>query len=223
MKGMKMPGDNNFQKFQEEDIGKNKYNRLKGRSSTTSSTDSKTIHKILSSKSTTKNIILKMNEMKNDYPEKYYKRYLKSDLFNLIQNIIVLVIHLIIILLYLSTIQACPNNISLNECIEKIDIYYYYRIMLECFVCGITISLIIILVLLKLIYLFHIFIVIGEFVIFICVGHKNDIYKNGLFSFKVLLEFMFICFAFFLFFSLFLINLKKKHVFYSTFFFFAFP
>ena len=212
----------NFQQFQEEENENPNYKRLKSRSLSLGATANKTIHRTILSKSTSKNIILKMNEMISDYPEKYYKQYLKSDLIKLLKNILASFIHVIIILLYLNSIQACPKTISLKECIEKIDIHYYHYVTFKCFICGILISLIIILVISKIIHIFHIFIIIAELILFICFSHKNNIYNNGLFSFKLLLEFMFMSFAFFLFFSLFLIKLKKKHFFYSTFFFFAF-
>ena len=163
-----------------------------------------------------------MNEIISDYPEKYYKHYLKSDLFRLIRNIIAIFIHLIIILIYLDSIKACPKKMPLKKCIEKLNISYYYIVAFECFICGVLISLIIISIILKLIHFSQIFIIIAEFILFICLSHKNDIYTNGLFSFELLLEFTGISFPFLLFFSLFLIKLRKKHFFWATFFFLHF-
>ena len=227
MKGIKAANrkEEGFAQFQEEEKeNENNYEHNFKRLSNGSSLGSsscKTIHRSLSDKSN-KNVILKMNEMIRDYPEKYYKQYLKSDIIKLIKNLFILLIHIIIIVIYLNSIHSCPKKLSLNECIEKLNMSHYYKITFECFICGVLMSLILILILVRVIYLSQIFIIIGELIIFICLSHKNDIYNNGLFSFQLLIEFMSISFIFLLFFSLFLIRLKKKDYFYSTFFFFAF-
>ena len=227
MKGIKAANrkEEGFAQFQEEEKeNENNYDHNFKRLSSGSSLGSsscKTIHRSLSDKSN-KNVILKMNEMIRDYPEKYYKQYLKSDIIKLIKNLFILLIHIIIIVIYLNSIHSCPKKLSLNECIEKLNMSHYYKITFECFICGVLMSLILILILVRVIYLSQIFIIIGELIIFICLSHKNDIYNNGLFSFQLLIEFMSISFIFLLFFSLFLIRLKKKDYFYSTFLFFAF-
>ena len=227
MKGIKAANrkEEGFAQFQEEEKeNENNYDhnfKRHGSGSSLGSSSCKTIHRSLSDKSN-KNVILKMNEMIRDYPEKYYKQYLKSDIIKLIKNLFILLIHIIIIVIYLNSIHSCPKKLSLNECIEKLNMSHYYKITFECFICGVLMSLILILILVRAIYLFQIFIIIGELIIFICLSHKNDIYNNGLFSFQLLIEFMSISFIFLLFFSLFLIRLKKKDYFYSTFFFFAF-
>ena len=227
MKGIKAANrkEEGFAQFQEEEKeNENNYDhnfKRHGSGSSLGSSSCKTIHRSLSDKSN-KNVILKMNEMIRDYPEKYYKQYLKSDIIKLIKNLFILLIHIIIIVIYLNSIHSCPKKLSLNECIEKLNMSHYYKITFECFICGVLMSLILILILVRAIYLFQIFIIIGELIIFICLSHKNDIYNNGLFSFQLLIEFMSISFIFLLCFSLFLIRLKKKDYFYSTFFFFAF-
>ena len=227
MKGIKAANrkEEGFAQFQEEEKeNENNYDhnfKRHGSGSSLGSSSCKTIHRSLSDKSN-KNVILKMNEMIRDYPEKYYKQYLKSDIIKLIKNLFILLIHIIIIVIYLNSIHSCPKKLSLNECIEKLNMSHYYKITFECFICGVLMSLILILILVRVIYLSQIFIIIGELIIFICLSHKNDIYNNGLFSFQLLIEFMSISFIFLLFFSLFLIRLKKKDYFYSTFFFFAF-
>ena len=227
MKGIKAANrkEEGFAQFQEEEKeNENNYDhnfKRHGSGSSLGSSSCKTIHRSLSDKSN-KNVILKMNEMIRDYPEKYYKQYLKSDIIKLIKNLFILLIHIIIIVIYLNSIHSCPKKLSLNECIEKLNMSHYYKITFECFICGVLMSLILILILIRVIYLSQIFIIIGELIIFICLSHKNDIYNNGLFSFQLLIEFMSISFTFLLFFSLFLIRLKKKDYFYSTFFFFAF-
>ena len=120
---------NKFQRFGEEKDNKtnndfNRYNFLRINSTTIGSFPNRTIydnhHKTISDK----NIILKMNEIKNDYPEKYYSHYLKSDIIKFLKNISALFLHIIIIICYISSIKACPDDISLNECIEKIDINF---------------------------------------------------------------------------------------------------
>ena len=228
MIGIKLNNRNvkNFEKFEEE-VEKEKENNNEnfkrlGSQSTLRSSSSKTMHKSIWSINNNKNVILKMNEMIRDYPEKYYKQYLKSDIKKLIKNICILFFHPIIILIYLDSYHACPKKMSLNDCIEKLNISYYYVVAFESFICGVLMSLIVILTILRIIYFWQIFIVIVELLLFICLGHKNDIYTNGLFSFKLLIEFMGISFMFFLFFSLFIIKLRKRNYFYATFFFFAF-
>ena len=229
MKGIKTRSkkSKNFVVLQEEEKEKEKENnnsdkfKRLGSQSTLRSISNKTIHRSIGTNNN-KNVILKMNEMISDYPEKYYKHYLKSDIIKLTKNISVLFIHVIIILVYLDSIHACSKKMSLNECIEKLNMSYYYIVTFECFICGMLISLIIILIILNEIYLFQIYLVIGELIFFICLSNKNDIYANGLFSFNLLLEFMGISSLFLLFFSLFLIKLRKKHYFWATFFFFAF-
>lgn len=218
----------NFQKFTEEKEKENtskpkdQYNVLRSRSSSISSNYNKTIYRTMSNENNNnKKVILKMNEIIKDYPEKYYKNYLKSDLFKLIKNILILFIHPIIIFLYIDSINACSKKISLNECIEILNINYYYKVTIECFICGILISYYLVLIILRVIYLWHFLIIIIELIFFISINHENNLYKNGLFSFKLLLEFMLISFAFFLFFSLFIRNLRKLQFFYATFFFFA--
>ena len=83
-------------------------------------------------------------------------------------------------------------------------------------------SIILTLISLRVIFFSQIIIIVLELIVFICINHENNIYKNGFYSFKLLIEFMIIFYLFFLFFSLFLIKLKKRHIFYATFFFFAF-
>ena len=223
MKGIKAANrkEEGFAQFQEEEKeNENNYDhnfKRHGSGSSLGSSSCKTIHRSLSDKSN-KNVILKMNEMIRDYPEKYYKQYLKSDIIKLIKNLFILLIHIIIIVIYLNSIHSCPKKLSLNECIEKLNMSHYYKITFECFICGVLMSLILILILVRVIYLSQIFIIIGELIIFICLSHKNDIYNNGLFSFQLLIEFMSISFIFLLFFSLFLIRLKKKRLFLFNFF-----
>ena len=184
---------------------------------THSSLDSKTIfHKQDSNK-----IILKMNEMMNDYPEKYYKQHLKSDWVKFFVNLIVALLHIIIFLSYFNSVNACSKSLTLNECIEKIDINYYYIVILQCFISAFLISIILVLIITKIASIYQSPIILIELIIFISINHKNDIYKNGLFSFKVLCYFIGVCFFFLLFFILFLIKLSKRHYFYSVFFFFA--
>lgn len=182
-----------------------------------SSLDSKTIFQ----KQNSKHVILKMNEMMNDYPEKYYKQHLKSDWVKFFVNLIVALLHIIIFLSYFNSVNACSKSLTLNECIEKIDINYYYIVILQCFISAFLIALILVLIATKIASIYQSPIILIELIIFIAINHKNDIYKNGLFSFKVLCYFIGVCFFFLLFFILFLIKLGKKQFFYSVFFFFA--
>ena len=214
-----------YQKFQEEEKekksrsnGKEQYRIIRSRSSSMSVYINQTIHRSIPNN---KNVILKMNEMMSDYPEKYYKHYLKSDLIKFLKNTIILLLHPIIILLYIDSATPCPKNIPLNKCIERLDVNYYYAMSLECFFCGILLSLYLVLILLRVIYYWHFFIILFELILFISLYHENNIYINGIFSFKLLLEFMGISFAFFLFFSLLINKLKKRQFFYATFFFFV--
>ena len=184
---------------------------------THSSLDSKTIFH----KQNSNNVILKMNEMMNDYPEKYYKQHLKSDWVKFFVNLIVALLHIIIFLSYFNSVNACSKSLTLNECIEKIDINYYYIVILQCFISAFLIAIILVLIITKIASIYQSPIILIELIIFISINHKNDIYKNGLFSFKVLCYFIGVCFLFLLFFILFLIKLGKKHYFYSVFFFFA--
>ena len=184
---------------------------------THSSLDSKTIFH----KQNSNNVILKMNEMMNDYPEKYYKQHLKSDWVKFFVNLIVALLHIIIFLSYFNSVNACSKSLTLNECIEKIDINYYYIVILQCFISAFLIAIILVFIITKIASIYQSPIILIELFIFISTNHKNDIYKNGLFSFKVLCYFILVCFFFLLFFILFLIKLGKKHYFYSVFFFFA--
>ena len=219
----------NFEKFTEDKEKENKPNAQgpytfvrSNSSSTVTSNINKTIYRTMSNENNNNNkVILKMNEIIKDYPEKYCKNFLKRDLFKLIKNILVLFIHPIIIFLYIDSINACSKKKSLNDCIEVLNINYYYKVTIECFICGVMISYYLVMILLRIIYLWHFLIIILELIFFISINHENNIYKNGLFSFKLLLEFMSISFAFFLFFSLFIRNLRKLQFFYATFFFFA--
>lgn len=183
-----------------------------------SSLGNKTIHKHHSSK----NIILKMNEIINDYPEKYYKKHLKSDWMKFFINLFVSLLHIVIFFLYVNSLNACSQSLTLNECIEKIDINYYYKVYLLCFISAFLISFILVLMIAKFTSIYHSIFIILELIIFISINHQNNIFKNGLFSFRLLLIFMVITFLFLLFFVFFLIKLFKKHYFYSVFFFFAF-
>ena len=169
-----------------------------------------------------KNVILKMNEIINDYPEKYYKQHLKSDWAKFFVNVFVSFLHIIIIISYINSLNACSKNLTLNECIEKIDIIYYYKVYLLCFISAFLMSLIIILIIQKFISIYHFPFIIIELCIFICINHQDNIYQNGLFSFKLLCFFIIISFLFLLFFILFLVRLGKRQYFYSVFFFFAF-
>jgi hypothetical protein len=175
--------------------------------------------KTIFQKQNSKNVILKMNEMMNDYPEKYYKQHLKSDWVKFFVNLIVALLHIIIFLSYFNSVNACSKSLTLNECIEKLDINYYYIVILQCFISAFLIAIILVLIITKIASIYQSPIIVIELIIFICINHKNDIYKNGLFSFKVLCYFIGVCFFFLLFFILFLIKLSKKHYFYSVFFF----
>ena len=198
-----------------EDDGTNKYGFKKLDSH--SSIMNKTIHKRSS-----KNVILKMGEIINDFPEKYYRQHLKSDWLKFFLNLFVSLLYVIIFLLYYNSLNACSKNITLNECIEKIDINYYYKVYLLCFISANLISLILVLIIVKFASLYHSIVIILELIIFIIINHQNNIYKNGLFSFKILCFFIIISFLFLLFFIFFLIKLGKREYFYSVIFFFAF-
>lgn len=187
---------------------------------------SKKLHTTSSSKTifqkqNSKNVILKMNEMMNDYPEKYYKQHLKSDWVKFFVNLIVSLLQIIIFLSYFNSVNACSKSLTLNECIEKIDINYYYKVILQCFISAFLISIIIVLIITKIASIYQSPIILFELIIFISINHKNDAYKNGLFSYKILIYFIGFCFLFLLFFVLFLIKLGRRHYFYSVFFFFA--
>ena len=182
-----------------------------------SSIVNKTIHKRSS-----KNVILKMNEIINDFPEKYYHQHLKSEWLKFFVNLFVSMLYIVIFLLYYNSLNACSKNLTLNECIEQIDINYYYKVYLLCFISANLISLILVLIIAKFASIYHSILIILELIIFIIINHQNNIYKNGLFSFKILCFFILISFLFLLFFEFFLIKLAKREYFYSVIFFFAF-
>ena len=77
------------------------------------------------------------------------------------------------------------------------------------------------LIIFGVIIFWHFFVILFELVLFISIYHENNVYYNGIFSFKLLLEFMGISFTFFLLLVLFIIKLKNKQFFLATFFFFA--
>ena len=216
---------NQFERFSEESIenqeneNEQKYPYRKKDSS--SSLGSKAIYAD-HNKHSSKNVILKMNEIINDYPEKYYKQHLKSDWAKFFANVFVSFLHIIIIISYINSLNACSKNLTLNECIEKIDIIYYYKVYLLCFISSFLMSLIIILIIQKFISIYHFPFIIIELCIFICINHQDNIYQNGLFIFKLLCFFIIISFLFLLFFILFLVRLGKRQYFYSVFFFFVF-
>ena len=98
-----------------------------------SSLGNQTIHKSQSSRNT---IVLKMNEIINDYPEKYYKKHLKSDLIKFFVNLFVSLLYIVIFLVYVNSLNACSKSLTLDQCIEKIDINYYYKVYLLCFISA---------------------------------------------------------------------------------------
>ena len=216
-----------YKKFQEEEKetsnkfnAKDQYRIIRSRSSSTMSVYiNQTIHKTMPNNN--KNVILRMSEMISDYPEKYYKHCLKTDIIKLAKNSIILLIHPIIIFLYIDSATPCSKNLPLNECIERLDANYYYAITLECFFCGVLMSIYLMLIIFGVIIFWHFFVILFELVLFISIYHENNVYYNGIFSFKLLLEFMGISFTFFLLLVLFIIKLKNKQFFLATFFFFA--
>ena len=216
-----------YKKFQEEEKetsnkfnAKDQYRIIRSRSSSTMSVYiNQTIHKTMPNNN--KNVILRMSEMISDYPEKYYKHCLKTDIIKLAKNSIILLIHPIIIFLYIDSATPCSKNLPLNECIERLDANYYYAIALECFFCGMLMSIYLMLIIFGVIIFWHFFVILFELVLFISIYHENNVYYNGIFSFKLLLEFMGISFTFFLLLVLFIIKLKNKQFFMATFFFFA--
>ena len=216
-----------YKKFQEEEKetsnkfnSKDQYRIIRSRSSSTMSVYiNQTIHKTMPNNN--KNVILRMSEMISDYPEKYYKHCLKTDIIKLAKNSIILLIHPIIIFLYIDSATPCSKNLPLNECIERLDANYYYAIALECFFCGMLMSVYLMLIIFGVIIFWHFFVILFELVLFISIYHENNVYYNGIFSFKLLLEFMGISFTFFLLLVLFIIKLKNKQFFLATFFFFA--
>ena len=216
-----------YKKFQEEEKetsnkfnAKDQYRIIRSRSSSTMSVYiNQTIHKTMPNNN--KNVILRMSEMISDYPEKYYKHCLKTDIIKLAKNSIILLIHPIIIFLYIDSATPCSKNLPLNECIERLDANYYYAIALECFFCGMLMSIYLMLIIFGVIIFWHFFVILFELVLFISIYHENNVYYNGIFSFKLLLEFMGISFTFFLLLVLFIIKLKNKQFFLATFFFFA--
>ena len=216
-----------YKKFQEEEKetsnkfnAKDQYRIIRSRSSSTMSVYiNQTIHKTMPNNN--KNVILRMSEMISDYPEKYYKHCLKTDIIKLAKNSIILLIHPIIIFLYIDSATPCSKNLPLNECIERLDSNYYYAIALECFFCGMLMSVYLMLIIFGVIIFWHFFVILFELVLFISIYHENNVYYNGIFSFKLLLEFMGISFTFFLLLVLFIIKLKNKQFFLATFFFFA--
>ena len=216
-----------YKKFQDEEKetsnkfnAKDQYRIIRSRSSSTMSVYiNQTIHKTMPNNN--KNVILRMSEMISDYPEKYYKHCLKTDIIKFAKNSIILLIHPIIIFLYIDSATPCSKNLPLNECIERLDANYYYAIALECFFCGMLMSIYLMLIIFGVIIFWHFFVILFELVLFISIYHENNVYYNGIFSFKLLLEFMGISFTFFLLLVLFIIKLKNKQFFLATFFFFA--
>ena len=172
-------------------------------------------------KQSSKNVILKMNEIINDYPEKYYKRHLKSDWIKFSVNLFISFLHIVIVISYINSISACSESITLNECIEKIDINYYFKVYLLCFISASLISFIIVLIIAKFASIYHLPFIFLELLYFISFYHQDNIYKNGLFSFKLLCLFIVLSFLFLVFFIYFLIKLGTKRYFYSVFFFFV--
>jgi hypothetical protein len=172
-------------------------------------------------KQDSKNVILKMKEMINDYPEKYYHQHLKRDLLKTFINLFASLLHIIIIISYISSLNACTDNLTLNECIKKLDINYYYKVYLLCFITASLISLIIVLMINKFASRIHSIFIVLELIIFISINHENNIYKNGLFSFRLLCSYIATNFLFLLCFVYFLIRLSKRQYFYAVFFFFA--
>ena len=171
-------------------------------------------------KQSSKNIALKMNEIINDYPENYYKHHLKKDLIKIIINVFASLLHIIIIISYISSLNACSDNLSLNECIKKLDINYYYKVYLLCFVSGLLISLILVFIIARFVSIFQLPFIIIELIVFICMNHNDNVFKNGLFSFKLLLSFIGISFLLLYLFIFFLVTLGQKQYFYSCLFFF---
>ena len=173
---------------QEDDMHKYGFKKL----DSSSSIVNKTIHKRSS-----KNVILKMNEIINDFPEKYYHQHLKSDWRKFFTNLFVSMLYIVIFLLYYNSINACSKNLTLNECIDQIDINYYYKVYLLCFISANLISLILVLIIAKFASIYHSILIILELIIFIIINHQNNIYKNGLFSFKILCINIFLIFIIF--------------------------
>ena len=172
-------------------------------------------------KQDSKNVILKMKEMINDYPEKYYHQHLKRDLLKTFINLFASLLHIIIIISYISSLNACSDNLSLSECIKKLDINYYYKVYLLCFVSGLLISLILVFIIARFVSIFQLPFIIIELIVFICMNHNDNVFKNGLFSFKLLLSFIGISFLLLFLFIFFLVTLGQKQYFYSCFFFFV--
>ena len=172
-------------------------------------------------KQSSKNVILKMNEIINDYPEKYYKKHLKSDWLRFFVNLFSSFLHIVIIFAYITSITSCSKSLTLNECIEKIDINYYFKVGLLCCLSAFLISLILVLIIAKFASIYHLPLIIIELISFIAFNHQDNIYKNGLFSFKLLCSFIAIIFLLLIFFVFFLIKLGTKKYFYSVFFFFV--
>ena len=206
----------NFGKLEEENTNQSHQSYGFKKMDSNSSIVNKTIHK-----NSSKNVILKMNEIINDYPEKYYHQFLKSDWLKFIVNIFISLFYIIIFFLYINSINACSKNLTLNECIEKINISYYYRVYVLCIITASLISLIIILIITKIAYIIHLIFILLELVIFISINHENNIYKNGLFTFKLLIICIVISFFFLFFLVHFLIKIKKREYFYAVIFFFA--
>ena len=211
----------NFDKFHEEqNHSEHEHEHHYGfkKLDSNSSMGNKTIHKHGSSK----NVILKMNEIINDYPEKYYHQHLKSDWLKFFVNLFISLFHIVIFFLYINSINACSKNLTLDECIEKININYYYKVYLLCFITASLISLIIVLMINKFASIIHSIFIVLELIIFISINHENNIYKNGLFSFRLLCSFIVTNFLFLLCFVYFLIRLSKRQYFYAVFFFLLF-
>jgi hypothetical protein len=172
-------------------------------------------------KQDSKNVILKMKEMINDYPEKYYHQHLKRDLLKTFINLFASLLHIIIIISYISSLNACTDNLTLNECIKKLDINYYYKVYLLCFISGFLISLILVFIIARFVSIFQLPFIILELLVFIILNHNDNVFNNGLFSFKLLLSFSGISFLLLFLFIFFLITLGQRQYFYSIFFFFA--
>lgn len=172
-------------------------------------------------KQSSKNVILKMNEIINDYPEKYYKRHLKSEWLRFFVNLFSSFLHIAIVVAYITSVNSCSRSLTLNECIEKIDINYYFKVCLLCFLSAFIISFILVLIIAKFTSIYHLPFIILELISFVSFNHQDNIFQNGLFSFKLLCFFIATIFLFLIFFVYFLIKLGTKRYFYSVFFFFV--
>lgn len=161
---------------------------------------------------------LSMTEFSEDYPElkteKERKLFIKKTL-----NILSILLIIINSIMYYLSLEGCSKDSSLNTCIEKLNIIYFYNLFIQCFCSSFLSTIVIFFVISKYSSIYNVLIVLIQIICFYYIDHENNLHSHGIVNFiffiiSLCLQLLISTIIYFM------IKYYKDQIIYMTYFFF---